>query len=70
MEAVFELVATLRQIASELSASLMIEACPPTLKERIDVWGEPGPDFPLMRRIKEQLDPQAILSPGRFLGKL
>ncbi|MDP2950301.1 MAG: FAD-linked oxidase C-terminal domain-containing protein, partial [Chloroflexota bacterium] len=70
VEAAFELVTALRQTARELAASLVVEACPPALKERIDVWGEPGPDFPIMRRIKEQLDPQAILNPGRFLGKL
>jgi glycolate oxidase FAD binding subunit len=40
------------------------------LKEKIDVWGEPSADFPLMRRIKEQFDPQGILSSGRFLGRL
>ncbi|MDP2950496.1 MAG: FAD-binding oxidoreductase [Chloroflexota bacterium] len=69
-ETALELVTALRQTARELGGSLVVEACPPALKERIDVWGEPGPDFPLMRRIKEQLDPQAILNPGRFLGKL
>jgi glycolate oxidase FAD binding subunit len=47
-----------------------VEAAPTALKERFDVWGEPGPDFSLMRRLKEQFDPQGILNPGRFLGRL
>jgi glycolate oxidase FAD binding subunit len=65
-----ELATTLRQAVAALGGSLVVEACPLALKEKIDVWGEPAADFPLMRRIKEQFDPQGILSPGRFLGRL
>lgn len=65
-----ELVTTLRRAVAGLDGSLVVEACPLALKERIDVWGEPAADFPLMRQIKEQFDPQGILSPGRFLGRL
>jgi glycolate oxidase FAD binding subunit len=61
---------TLRRTIARLGGSLVVEACPLALKERIDVWGEPAADFPLMQRIKEQFDPQGILSPGRFLGRL
>jgi glycolate oxidase FAD binding subunit len=49
---------------------MVVEAAPAALKERLDVWGEPGLDFSVMRRLKEQFDPQGILSPGRFLGRL
>jgi FAD/FMN-containing dehydrogenase len=31
-----------------------------------DVWGPPGGAAPLMRIIKQQLDPQGLLNPGRF----
>lgn len=65
-----DLAATLRQSVARLGGSLVVEACPLPLKEKIDVWGEPAGDFPLMQRIKEQFDPQGILSPGRFLGRL
>ncbi|MCJ7511141.1 MAG: FAD-binding oxidoreductase [Dehalococcoidia bacterium] len=65
-----DLATTLRQAAADLGGSLVVEACPLALKEQIDVWGEPAADFSLMRRIKEQFDPQGILSPGRFLGRL
>jgi glycolate oxidase FAD binding subunit len=64
------LATALRQAVASLGGSLVVEACPPTLKEKIDVWGEPAADFPLMRRLKEQFDPQSILNPGRFLGRL
>lgn len=65
-----DLVTALRHAVARLGGSLVVEACPPALKEKIDVWGEPAADFPLMRRLKEQFDPQGILNPGRFLGRL
>jgi len=65
-----DLATTLRQAVARLRGSLVVEACPLALKEKIDVWGEPAADFPLMRRLKEQFDPQGILNPGRFLGRL
>lgn len=40
------------------------------LKRRIDVFGDPPPAFELMRRVKNQFDPNGILSPGRFAGRL
>ena len=35
----------------------------------VDPWGA-APGLPIMRRIKEQLDPTRTLSPGRFVGGL
>ncbi|MGQ9572894.1 MAG: FAD-binding oxidoreductase [Dehalococcoidia bacterium] len=64
------LVTALRQAIASLGGSLVVEACPLALKEQFDIWGEPTADFPLMQRIKEQFDPQGILSPGRLLGRL
>ena len=37
------------------------------MKERIDVWGLEGPQLDLMKRIKEQFDPNGTLNPGRFV---
>jgi glycolate oxidase FAD binding subunit len=65
-----DLVNTLRHAVARLGGSLVVEACSPALKEKIDVWGEPAADFPLVRRLKEQFDPKGILNPGRFLGRL
>jgi glycolate oxidase FAD binding subunit len=69
-EADLRLVTSLRQAVTSLGGTMIVEAAPAALKEALDVWGEPGADFPLMRSLKEQFDPQGILSPGRFLGRL
>ncbi len=69
-EADLRLVTTMRQAAASLEGTLVVTAALPALKERLDIWGEPGADFPLMRSLKEQFDPQGTLSPGRFLGRL
>lgn len=65
-----------RRRAAEASGSLVVLAAPVAVKKRIDVWGDPsagsgrsaGDSLPLMRRLKEQFDPQGTLNPGRFLG--
>jgi glycolate oxidase FAD binding subunit len=63
-------VARLRTATSNTASSLVIEVCPPDLKRRLDVFGEPPPSFDLMRRVKQQFDPKGTLSPGRQLGSL
>ena len=69
-EADLRLVTSLRRATASLGGTLVVEAAPPAVKERLDVWGEPGADFTLMRSLKEQFDPQGVLNPGRFLGGL
>jgi len=34
----------------------------------LEAWGSPGDAFPLMLRMKQQLDPRGTLNPGRFVG--
>ena len=48
----------------------VLEACPIEVKRRLDVWGPVGPDFALMDRIKREFDPDGILNPGRYVGRL
>ena len=60
----------LKGIAARSGAILSIRQCSPDLKRRIDVFGDPPPAFELMRRVKQQFDPNGILSPGRFVGRL
>ena len=50
--------------------NLMVTAAPPELKPHLPVWGAPRDDFILMQRVKQQMDPDRILNPGRFVGKL
>lgn len=63
--AVPQLVSALRGRLASLAGMLTVERCPPEAKRGLEVWGIDGPDVDLMRRIKGQLDPGAVLSPGR-----
>lgn len=63
-------IAELRRQAQEARGSLVIERCPIELKRRIDVWGEPGGEFYLMQRLKQQFDPKSTFVQGRYLGGL
>jgi glycolate oxidase FAD binding subunit len=63
-------IAELRQQAQEARGSLVVERCPVDLKRRINVWGEPGANFRLMQRLKEQFDPKGTFVKGRFVGGL
>ena len=58
----------LREKIETLKGSLVIESAPGEIKSEIDAWGNDYSSQPLMRRVKEQLDPQKLLSPGRFVG--
>ena len=62
------LIGGLRQGVSRLGGHLVVERCPLELKSKIDVWGDPPEGMVIMRRIKDELDPAGILSPGRFVG--
>jgi len=37
-------------------------------KSSLDAWGSVGDTLPLMRALKQQLDPKGTLNPGRFAG--
>jgi glycolate oxidase FAD binding subunit len=59
--------AQLRAIASRHGGSAVLRCAAPHRKAALDVWG-PVPALGLMRRLKEQFDPEYGLSPGRFVG--
>lgn len=40
----------------------------PASASRMEAWGNSGDALPLMRAVKEQLDPKNTLNPGRFVG--
>jgi glycolate oxidase FAD binding subunit len=52
------------------NGGLVLSAAPAALRARVDPWGPPPPAFEVMRRMKAQLDPDARLAPGRFVGGL
>jgi glycolate oxidase FAD binding subunit len=48
--------------------SLVLLRCPLAIKSKLDVWGSCGDALPLMKNIKSQFDPTAVLNPGRYVG--
>lgn len=65
-----EAITELRLKAQDARGSLVVERCPVDLKRLINVWGEPGSDFYLMQRLKQQFDPEGTFVRGRFVGGL
>ena len=59
-----------RTVARRHGASAVVEICHPSIKARLDVWGEEPESMEIMRRVKDQLDPQHLLNRGRFLGRI
>ncbi|HEX6797068.1 MAG TPA: FAD-binding oxidoreductase [Ktedonobacterales bacterium] len=57
----------LREAAAQTRGSLVVQDAPLSLLSTLDVWG-PIPALAVMRRLKAQFDPHAILNPGRFAG--
>jgi glycolate dehydrogenase FAD-binding subunit len=49
------------------SASAVVLSAPPDVRNTVDMWG-PVPSLGLMRRVKDQFDPQRRMAPGRFAG--
>jgi glycolate oxidase FAD binding subunit len=50
--------------------TLRLERAPLDLRRRLDAFGPPPATLPLMRALKQRFDPDRILSPGRFVGRL
>ena len=66
------------QVAAAVSAareavpdgSVVLHAAPPEVRGVVDVWGPPPAALPLMKAVKQRLDPGRRLAPGRFVGGL
>ncbi|MBV9280608.1 MAG: FAD-binding oxidoreductase [Chloroflexi bacterium] len=65
-----EMIRDIRREAAGRGGSAVVLDAPAGVKRAVDVWGPVGDALPLMRRVKEQFDPDGIMSPGRFVGGL
>jgi glycolate oxidase FAD binding subunit len=58
----------LRGEVEKAGGSLMVLKQP--VESNLDCWGTLPDSLPLMRQIKSRFDPEGILNPGRFLGRI
>jgi glycolate oxidase FAD binding subunit len=58
------------EIAVRNGGTMMIDAAPVAVKRQMDVFGPARPDLSIMKRLKDQFDPDGVLAPGRFAGRL
>jgi glycolate dehydrogenase FAD-binding subunit len=65
--AVGSLVERLRAECTGLGGATVVLDAPAEVKAAVDTWG-PVPALDLMRRVKDQFDPERRLAPGRFVG--
>lgn len=59
---------TAKQLAREFEISLTFERLPLDLKKKTDVFSLLGANMEVMRRLKQQFDPNGTLNRGRFAG--
>lgn len=64
------LVTHAHEVVARRGGSVVVESAPVSLKRQIDVFGALRPDFLIMKRLKDELDPHGIMSPGRFVGRI
>jgi FAD/FMN-containing dehydrogenase len=61
----------LKQLAERcesLGGHMVLDRARPLWKKQWPAWGKVRGDFAVMKRIKEEMDPMGLFSPGRFVG--
>ncbi|NTV33524.1 MAG: FAD-binding oxidoreductase [Deltaproteobacteria bacterium] len=56
---------TLLAECRKAGGNLVVQRAPADLKKALPIWGEPGSDLDLMKRIRVELDPSGVMNPGR-----
>jgi glycolate oxidase FAD binding subunit len=62
-----EAVERLRATCARHQGAAVVVDAPREVKQAVDAWGA-VPALELMRRVKDQFDPDHRLAPGRFVG--
>ncbi len=52
----------------EVGGNLVVEGADYPWKGELPLWGISRPDFDILKRIKREVDPEGIFSPGRFVA--
>ena len=60
----------LLQLSGKAGGNTIIQNAPTDMKPKLKIWGETASDFVAMELLKKQLDPNGVMSPGRFVGGL
>jgi glycolate oxidase FAD binding subunit len=58
----------LRAALGPVGGNAVVVAAPVDLRGQVDHWGPVGDSLPLMRRVKDEYDPQHRFAAGRFVG--
>ena len=60
-------VTSTRNTLATRNGTLVVKTCPDAWRTRELLWGQERNDLAMMRKIKQQLDPDNLFNPGRFL---
>jgi glycolate oxidase FAD binding subunit len=63
-----DVVSSIRNFLASTGGTAVLLRAPEAVRQKVDVWGEAANSLAVMKRIKEQFDPHAILNRGRFVG--
>ncbi|HUI84890.1 MAG TPA: FAD-binding oxidoreductase [Candidatus Binatia bacterium] len=70
LKSLLEVVDRVRDEVALAEGTLVVERCPASMKESLEVWGTLKDAVPLMQQIKGKFDPAGTLNPGRFVGAI
>ena len=59
-----------KSLTHDVGGSLLVERCPIGLKKDLDVFCIDSSSAQIMKNVKQQFDPSAILNPGRFAFRI
>lgn len=68
--ALLQYVEEVRRAAEDKEGYAVVTHMPLSLRRRCDAWGGMPAHFPLLRAIKQTIDPKCVLNPRRFVGGL